>query len=52
MSDIIDESIYEKSLCGPSDIGSHINTRGAIKQWDPFNDDKLIIAITQFNFGN
>ena len=52
MSDIIDESIYEKLLWGPFNVGSDIKTRRAIKQYDPFNDDELIIAITQFNLHN
>ena len=52
MSDIIDESIYDKSLSDPFEVGSHINTMTAIKQWDLFNDVKGIILITQFNLRN
>ena len=52
LSDVIDDFLYEKSLWDPIDVGTHINTRGAIKWWDPFNDGKLIITITQFNLGN
>ena len=46
--------IYEKSLWDHFDVGSHINVKEAIKQWDPFNDSKPINAITHFNlqYGN
>ena len=48
MSDIIDESIYEKSLLDPFEVGGHINTDQIA---GPIYDGKLIFAITQFNLG-